>query len=360
MASFEYSELRRRLPGYVATVLCILITTWWTTFMLHEMFFEGWYLPFEWLWFLLPGSVCLTLTLIALTWPRFGGWLLIAIGLVFNVLWWWRYQVTHRFGLSVSELLTMFCVSGLLALVGVLFLFEARRRRRATAIPDPRWWRRNLRYLVAVGVPLLLGLAVSIEPLIRISGRVDDRNRGERLIEGDGVALAWAPAGPGWGDSAGAANWNQIALYGLPPVGFEGKEHGRDGRCTGASEAGCATAADLQRYNICRYLDKDGTHLLDSPEDFWRMPAVDELVRSLVRHGENAGCAWNGNRGPQPCDIRPDKETPLWNPVSPAVGYWSAEDYDACSALLVDYSGRVVSIRKIRGENFGFRCVRAP
>lgn len=354
----DRSEPKRRLPGYIATGLCILIASWWTAWGVEEMFFEGWYRPFEWLLFLLPGGVCLVLTLVALTWPRLGGWLLILIGAGLFVLWMWRYQVRLGVTFSVGELLTLFAISGGLALVGVLFLFEGRRRRSATTPLDSRWWRRNLRYLLAIGIPVLLGAGLSIEPAIRVSGRVDDGDRGERTIQGNGITLTWAPAGPGWGNEPPVANWNQIALYGVPPVGFEGKQYGRDGRCRDGVTAGCATGDDMRRYNVCRYLNEEGSALMDEPQGYWRMPTTDELVRSLVRHGENAGCVWNGELGQQPCEVCPDKETPLWDPTAPAVGCWSAEEHDALRAYQVSYDGRVVWIRKIRGENFGYRCVR--
>lgn len=349
----------RRLPGRVAVGLCILVTTWWTAFMLGELFFEGWYGPFEWLFFLLPPGACLALTLAAIIWPRVGGWLLIVVGGGLFAAWIWRYQVTLGFALTAGELALLFAVSGALALVGILFLFEDRRRRREVAAPSVLpWWRRNMAYLLAVGIPVLVGIAVSIEPIVRISGRVDDGDRGARLVVGNEVALTWAPAGPGWGDGRSMVNWNQIALYGLEPVGFDGKRDGHGGRCREGDDSGCATTADMERHNVCRYLDEAGTGLMPAPVDHWRMPTTDELVRSLVRHGGNAGCEWNGELGPQPCDVRPDKETPLWDPTAPAVGYWAAQGFDAASAYQVGYNGSVVHVRKIRGENFGYRCVR--
>ncbi len=236
---------------------------------------------------------------------------------------------------------------------------EGQRRQRFPSEPDPRWWRRNLGYLLAVGGPLLLGIGLSIEPAIRVAGRVDDGDRGERWIVGNGVALSWAPAGPGWPNPPGSLTWNEIALYGLPPVGFEGKERGRDGLCSVANTASCATADDMRRYGVCRYLNEDGTRLMAEPQGYWRMPTVDELVRSLGRHGQNAGCTWTGHVGPQPCIVRPDKETPLWNPTAMTIYYWSADERDAGSAFQVVYNGRVESVHKFSGlGSLGYRCVR--
>lgn len=350
-------EFTRRLPGYIATGLVILVTTFWMSWGVQEMFHEGWYRPFDWMFFLLPGGGCLALTFVVLTWPWFGGWLLIAIGGAFNALWWWRYSVSV--GLSLGELLSMFPLSGLLAFVGVLFLFEGRRRRRVAGPSSRRWWQRNLRYLVAMGIPVVVGIGLTIEPAIRVSGRVDDGYRGERIIEGNDVTLTWAPTGPGWATSTRGSTWNEIALYGVSPIGFEDKERGRNGQCTKDADVGCPTAADMQLYNVCRYLSRDATTLMDAPQNFWRMPTTDELVRSLVRHGENAGCMWNAKSGRQPCDILPDKETPLWDPTMPVISYWAADEHDARIAYQVAYNGTVGAIRKFRGDpNFGYRCVR--
>lgn len=70
-------------PGNLALFLCILVTCLWTFWGVTEMFHEGWYAPFEWMFFLLPSGACLALTLVALTWSRFGGGLLIVVGIAF-------------------------------------------------------------------------------------------------------------------------------------------------------------------------------------------------------------------------------------------------------------------------------------
>ncbi|MBN1136627.1 MAG: hypothetical protein JXM73_08570, partial [Anaerolineae bacterium] len=205
---------KRVSAGNLALFLCLMATCSWTLWGVIEMFHEGWYAPFEWLFFLLPAGVCMALTLIALTWPRLGACLLIGAGTGFYA--WMLWNAAERFELSVPIVLSWLPVSGLLALVGVLFLLEARRRRQIPGAPDPRWWRRNLHYLLAIGLPLLFGLGLAVGPTIRVANRVDDGAYGARLIQGNGIALTWAPSGPGWRDSV---TWNQIALYGLPSVG---------------------------------------------------------------------------------------------------------------------------------------------
>ena len=70
------------------------------------------------------------------------------------------------------------------------------------------------------------------------------------------------------------------------------------------------------------------TTLLDTPQNIWRMPTVDELVRSLPHHGENAGCTWQGEYRVQvECTTRPDKESPLWATDLAPIYYWAADAY---------------------------------
>ncbi len=333
--------------GNVALFLCIGVTGVWTLWGVSELFHEGWYAPFEWLFYLLPALGSLAITLIALTYPRVGGWLLIGIGVVFYG--WVLASIAARFGLSLISVLAWFPVSGLLVVIGILFL-----RWEPYAKTESRPARR-LRYLLAAGIPLIIGVGFAIEPAIRIANRVDDGNYGARQIAGNGVTLIWAPAGPGW---AASVTWNELALYGLPPVGFAGKADGLPGGCDLTSSAGCATAQDMQRYNACLYLSADGSRLETTAQSIWRMPTTDEVVRSLVHHGEQAGCAWNGQAGAQPCASRPDKETPLWNPRAPIIYLWTADEASAQEAYYVVYHGTVgTDVKSFGLGSRGFRCV---
>jgi len=71
--------------------------------------------------YLIPGAACLLLTLVAFKWPRLGGWLIILIGSALTV--WWSNGELRR-------LIQLFPVSGVLVVIGVLFLLEGRHRRR--------------------------------------------------------------------------------------------------------------------------------------------------------------------------------------------------------------------------------------
>lgn len=355
----DRTAFRRRLPGYIATAFLILTTSAWVLWSVGEMYYEGWGLPFpEPLAYLIPGAACLALTLVALTWPRLGGWLIIGVGGAFTA-WWW-IMLARRSGLSWGGMLELFPVSGLLVVTGVLFLLEARYRRSLRAEGRPQvgsWFRRNLSHVVAVGLPLLVTVALSAYYLPIVLARQDDGDRSARLIEGNGVALVWAPAGPGWSKSGPFAernlSWNELALFGMAPLGFDDKL---------GDEEVHASAADMQATGLCRYLSEDGSTLMIEPQDVWRMPTADEIVRSLVRHGENAGCTWDGRSESADCQTRPDKETPLWAPDRSPIYYWSADEYDAEEAYYVSYAGSSVTYQDKAWGNprHGYRCVREP
>ena len=348
------SGWKPKMPGVIATGLLTLTTLLWTFWGVAEMYYEGWGLPFpQPLAYLIPGGACLVLSLLVLTWPRAGGWLIIAVGGLFTT-WWWAMTARRAGRLTLKMILSMFPVSGILIVVGVLFLLEGRYRqqRREAGIPrHSNWWLRNLHYVINIGAPILAIVIVSALQLPNILTRVDDGYRGEQLIEGNGVTLIWAPAGPGWNWRQPAGwnpSWNHIALYGAPPVGLK-------------ERPAQAAQADMDAHSICAHLATDGVTLLDEPQHIWRMPTPDELVRSLCRHGENAGCTWNGKKGKAECTVEPDKDMPLWATDQSAIYYWSADEYDQENAWYISYNGWAKYQPKGWGNpRHGHRCVREP
>lgn len=353
--------LTRQLPGYLAATLMILITVAWSYWSVGEMYHEGWWGAwYNRLLYLIPGTMCLALTLIALAWPRFGGWLIVLIGGAFTVFFMDVRIVDGRltFQREVGGLL----VSGSLVLIGVLFLLEGQAKRHRLAPDRARpWWRRNVRYLLAVGAPVLVVVALSAYMLPVVLTRVDDGGRGTRLIEGNGVNLIWAPEGPGWNWQqpwGGYPAWDSVALYGVSPVGL-GDKPGFGRQPSGWVHA---TAANMATTDLCRYLSADGLAISSELQNVWRMPTADELVRSLTRHGQNAGCIWNGEFAAQVrCDVVPDKETPLWATDLAPVYYWAADEYDAARGYFVSYNGFVNAAQKAGGNpRHSYRCVREP
>jgi uncharacterized membrane protein len=349
---------KRRLPGSIALALMIMVTVFWTYWGVGEMYFEVWW--GGWLMrlaYLIPASAFLALTLAAFTWPRLGGWLLIILGGAFTI-WFWSIQLSRGAQLNLQFFLGVFPVTGIVVLIGVLFLIEGRYRRQRLLEGQPRSqnrFRRNTGYMLAIGLSLLTAGVVSAVNLPIVLTRVDDGNRGERLIAANGAVLSWAPAGPGWNWQqpwGGYPSWDRLALYGIPPVGMEDKPGYEEAHATGAT---------LETYGLCRYLSADGTTLMEEPQDVWRMPSTDEIARSLMLHNQNAGCTWDGTTGRMRCDRMPDKETPLWAPDEPPVYYWSADEYDAEEAYYVSYNGSVSHQPKNFGNpRHGYRCVREP
>ena len=81
------------------------------------------------------------------------------------------------------------------------------------------------------------------------------------------------------------------------------------------------------------------------------MPTVGEIVCSLVRHSDNAGCTWDGIYNHADCQTLPDKETPLWAPDWSSIYYWAANEYNSHEAYYVSYNGSIIGHQpKFHGE----------
>jgi hypothetical protein len=287
----------RQLPGWIATALLALATALWTYWGVGEMYYEGWWgawtnrLPY-----LVPPLVCITFALVALAaWPRVGGWIVLLAGGAFTA---WRWERQAHLGLlTVRWAVGWFPVSGAFVLVGALFLLEGRyRKKRRTGGRNPR--SRWLPYLVAFAPSLLITIGVTAFFAPLLLSRYDDGERAvgqleAARIEGNGVVLVWAPAGPGWNGHplrgvGRYPSWDDLALYCMPPAGIHPQRK--------LSEGEHATQADMQATGLCGYLSAEGKRLMPERQDVWRLPTTDEIVRSLVRQGENAGCTWDGSR----------------------------------------------------------------
>ncbi|MFC1961118.1 hypothetical protein ACFLYO_10450 [Chloroflexota bacterium] len=366
--TFSWQYLHARLPLLIALVLLVLTTSMWTFWSVGELFYEGWWGP--WYYrapYLIPGAVCLLITFFVLTWPRIFGWITIILSGVFTA--WWLSMLSSRVGgLSLLAILSLLPMSGMLILVGALLLLEARRQRqrqRTCWVPPRHPLRRYWRYVIGIGIPLVIALVMVIFNIWLHTLRVNDGYQGERLIEGNGVRLIWAPSGPGWatgpdwqGINDGTVpefpSWNHIALYGLAPVGFEDKLILEDRQF--------ASGEEFAEYNLCRYLSADGFSLLDEQQNIWRLPTANEVVRSLIWRGENAGCTWDGISPKSTCASPfTHKDTPLWDLDRSAVYYWVADEYNRQEAYYVSCTGYVNHQPKNWGNSrHGFRCVRYP
>lgn len=347
-------DIRRivpRLLGLIASLLMIVLTALWTIWGVAEMYHEGWWGAwYNRLAYLVPVAVLLIPALVAFSWPIVGGILICAVGLF----------ATIAFGFGVS------LIGIAIVIVGVLFIIDGILKRQTSLgdTGDTRWLFRKWRYLLLIGIPAIVLIIVSALNLPVVLSRIDDGERGERLIEGNGISLVWAPEGPGWNwrqPWGGYPSWQEVALYGVLPFGLGGKPG--YGHHAGAGDTyRYASDEDMRQTNLCRYLSADGLELLDKPRDFWRMPITDEVVRSLVRHGQNASCEWRGEiRKKVKCATLPDKESPLWAADQPAIYYWTADSHSDELGYFVSFNGMVNATDKTFGNSrHSYRCVREP
>ncbi len=307
LAAFDASPARwRLLLGWTAVTLNLATACLWAYWGAIEAFHEGWWHS-TWLsnvgWstpYLAPAVIFVALGLVGIRWPRIGA----AIILVFTCWFWWWWNVPQR--LAQGDLLVGLVMTGASGLLIALWWCG-----RAA----PRRWA----MLLTVGAPALVAVVSGAYPAYLVVTRVDDGNRGERTIVGNDVTLNWAPEGPGWGRGT---TWDQAV-------------------------------------DIAAHLSHDGLAIEASPQQFWRLPTMDEAVRSLVRRGRNAGGVWNPAAGRAEYRVQPNKETPLWNPRSEVIYWWTADTQDDRRAWTITYNGRVLIREKSAGMGtIGFRLVR--
>lgn len=293
---------RSQVAGWVAVGASTLLTCVWASWGIIENFHEGWFhetlvsnLSLMLIQYLSPMLVFLGLALISISYPRLGS----LLHLLFALLVAFFFRVLTN---SVALLLIL-----PLCGIGVLYWFGR---------PRPR----KLAFSLAVGLPILALVAFGVEPALRVSLRTNDGNLDSREVSGNGVALLWAPDGPGW-----------------PRVGSDWFEAQR----------------------ACQHLSQDGRTLESNPPQMWRLPTVDEAVRSMTRHGQNSGGIWDTQLAKASYATTPDKESPLWNVHSQVIYWWTATAVDDGHAFMIAYDGNVWSRPKDFGpDDLGFRCVR--
>jgi hypothetical protein len=247
--------------------------------------------------YLSPMLIFLGVTLTSIYWPRFGGGLHLLIALL--AIWFFK---------AFSNAATFLIILPLLG-IGTLYWFGHLPSRK-TSIS------------LVLGFPMLTLILCGTGPAIRVSQRIDDGNLRARIVHGNGIDLIWAPDGIGW-----------------PRIGMNWNE---------AQQA-------------CQNLDKDGLTLSSTPQNIWRLPTVDEAVRSMARHGQNSNGIWNSETSEAAYTISPDKESPLWNIHSQVIYWWTASEVDEEHAYIIVYDGKVWSRTKDFGPAYlGFRCVKSP
>jgi len=293
---------KRQIAGWIAVSLSIIITCLWAFWGIIENFHEGWYYA-SWLsniglmfaQYLSPMLIFMGVTLISIYWPRFGGILHVILAL-FAV---WFFD-------AFSNAATFLIIIPLIGL-GALYWYGR---------PQPR----KIAAALVIGLPMLTLIIAGIEPVIRVSQRLDDGNLQARLVTGNGVAFIWAPDGPGWPR--------------------EGKDW-------------------YEAQQVCQYLDEEGLIVASEPQNIWRLPTVEEAVRSMSRNGRNSNGTWDAENTRATYETTPDKESPLWNVHSQVIYWWTATEVDVDYAYMIVYDGKVWSRAKDFGPAYlGFRCVK--
>jgi hypothetical protein len=293
--------LLRRIAGWGAVATSTLLSCFWSFWGIIENFHEGWWSVSlrqnlsMLLMYLLPMLAIMGVALAATRWPRIGGCLHIGAG----VFAWWFFS-----GGAAHHLIAF-----PLAILGVCYWIGR---------PEPRKWA----YALIATLPLIVLVACGIEPAVRTMRRFDDGNLGIRAVQGNGLELIWAPAGPGWP---------------------------KDG----------VTWTEAKRR--CRYLTADGLRLADTPQDVWRLPTAEETVRSLCRYGRHAGGEWHASEEKARYAVIPDKESPLWDSRSQVIYWWTSTEVGTDRALMVSYNGYVKPLPKSFAPGYlGFRAVKEP
>jgi len=247
--------------------------------------------------YLSPVIIFVSLTLFAIAFPRLGSIAYALVGLLLSLL---LFDLNDRVAM-------LFIILPML-LLGTLYWYGRPQPRRAA-------------YFFAIGLPALTLVVCGVEPVVRIAGRVDDGNLQTRLVKGNGVRLVWAAEGVGW-----------------PREGV--------------------TWHDAVRR--CQHLSEDGRTLAEAPQNVWRLPTVEEAVRSMLRHGINSGGIWDGQTKAAKYQVRPDKETPLWNVHSQVIYWWTATEVDGEKAYIIVYDGKVwPRPKRFAPATLGCRCVKS-
>jgi len=292
-----------QLLGWLAVALSTLIASFWAVWGIIENFHEGWFyeslllnVGLMFVQYLSPVIIFVSLTLLAIAFPRVGSIAHVLAGLLLSLLLF-----------DFNDRVAMLFVIAPMLILGTLYWYGRPQPRRAA-------------YLLAVGLPALTLVVCGVEPVVRIAGRVDDGYLQARLVEGNRVQLIWAPEGIGWPRQG--VTWDEALRH-------------------------------------CQHLSADGKTLAEGAQNIWRLPTVEEAVRSMSRHGVNSGGVWDAQTKAATYQVSPDKESPLWNVHSQVIYWWTATEIDDEKAYIIVYDGKVWPRRKRFAPAYlAYRCVK--
>lgn len=302
----DRSSFWRQILGWTAIAVSTSFACLWAWWGANENFHEGWYYVSIWrnlglmlVQYLSPMLIVLFVSVVALRWPRIALPLLAICAIV----------AAGYFGHFRLASAAVLLIAIPLVALGLLFHFGR---------PQPRQWA----WPCLVGLPLVTAVASGIYPGWLAMHRYDDGQYGMRVVNGNGLVLVWAPEGPGW--PADGISWYEAT-------------------------------------GNCARLSRDGHTLTSSPQSVWRLPTVDEAVRSLVFRGQNAGGAWNPVSGRARYRTTPDKDSPLWKVHSKVIYWWTSTEGGATRAYYIANNGYVQLAPKQIGAGYlAYRCVKDP
>jgi hypothetical protein len=289
--------------GWTAVALSTVAACFWAAWGIIENFHEGWYYASLWknlgllfAQYLLLSIILVAAAMVAIRWPRVGAGIHLA-----GALW-----AAWFFRRSSPMVIYPFIVLPLLLISGCYLFGRARPRRWAA--------------MVVVTLPLITLVICGAGPAYRVARRFDDGERSARHTNQNDVDLIWAPQGPGWPEDG--VTWNEAVRR-------------------------------------CRFLAEDGRTLSATPQNIWRLPTVDQAVRSMQRHGRNSSGSWDPIEHKASYRIDPDKESPLWNVHSKVIYWWTATEVDDRTAYIIVYDGQVrARLKEARWGYLGFRAVK--
>ena len=293
---------RQKILGWTAVGLVTLVASLWAYWGGIENFHEGWYYADFWdnvammlaQYWLFP-IIFMTVGLLGIFFPKITLGLCVALGIAGGVV----FAGAH---FTVVWLMMIIPFTG----IGLLYFFGR---------PRPR----KLAVALTAGLPIAILIITTIIGGVRVSKRINDGDLGQREVTtASGEVFIWAARGPGWPD---------------------------DG----------VTYEDAKE--ICAHLNEEGTALLDEEVNIWRLPSVEEAVACQMLHGENAGGSWDAEAEKAVYIKTPDKETPLWDPNSNVIYYWTSTLADDGDAYIIVYHGGVYTRRVT--SRYGYLSFRA-
>jgi hypothetical protein len=289
----------KNVIGWITTLVSFSAVCFWAYWGINEAFHEGWY----------HSSLLKNLSMTVLQYLSVA---IIFLSLSLIALNYRKLGSGLFISLGIFALLYFRSNAGRivvfipLVLLALGFYFGEYRHKKVISVS----------FVVAF---LLIMFSFGIPQLIRNENRFNDNDFGTRTIIGNNVELIWAPQG----------------------VGFPLK--GNDWQTANSN---------------CARLNEEGTELEDNERNKWRLPTRDEIVRSMTRKNKNAGGFIDDMEIAQ-YDVVPDKETPLWNPNSQVIYYWTNESKNEKRTYLVAYNGYILERSKDTGPEYqGYRCVK--